>query len=447
MSGITPILDTLLHQVLGKPVDLAGARDLNQPVTPLLPGTAPQAVHSDSRLDPRAPTVTANPGTGSRGTAATGSLLTDSSAGSSSTLTHFSQAARTIADVLARFPAPPSVLRAAAPLLQPGEAPQATELAARLKSSVDSSGLFYESHLQRWYKGVLPRAQLELEPQMNRPAGTAAPGQAAASVNTAGASAPVVASPLVTAGAAPAAAADSAGRSGPLTAVAAGLAAVGEAGTPIRPPMANPTYSMPQVSANTALSQPAAGMSPAVAAVPPPLAPPVAAPGLEPAHRDGLSAQLKEAPAAAGQEGVKVRSEPAAMAVPETLQSVVRQQLEMLAIPVLRWEGDVWSGLFMALMIHLPADQSGGQSAAQEQAEPSDEDAPWRTELVLEVMNLGEIRVSLQLSEQRLAMTLVSPSPELNAQLAARREQLEERLSGLGFEVVVLNVAAEGGSA
>ncbi|MFC6330267.1 hypothetical protein ACFP3N_16810, partial [Alloalcanivorax gelatiniphagus] len=53
MSGITPILDTLLHQVLGKRVDVPVIRDLPSPVRPLQPGQALQAVHSDSRLDPR----------------------------------------------------------------------------------------------------------------------------------------------------------------------------------------------------------------------------------------------------------------------------------------------------------------------------------------------------------------------------------------------------------
>lgn len=57
MSGLTPLIDTLLHQVLGKRVDLPTARPLNPPVTPLLPSEAARAVHSDSRLDARLPQV------------------------------------------------------------------------------------------------------------------------------------------------------------------------------------------------------------------------------------------------------------------------------------------------------------------------------------------------------------------------------------------------------
>ena len=44
MSGITPILDTLLHQVLGKRVDVPVARQTPEPVRPLSPAEAPPAV-------------------------------------------------------------------------------------------------------------------------------------------------------------------------------------------------------------------------------------------------------------------------------------------------------------------------------------------------------------------------------------------------------------------
>lgn len=49
---------------------------------------------------------------------------------------------------------------------EPSSAPG--DLAVRLQASIDNSGLFYESHLQRWYGGFLPRARLEQEPQMLR---------------------------------------------------------------------------------------------------------------------------------------------------------------------------------------------------------------------------------------------------------------------------------------
>ncbi|KAF0801708.1 hypothetical protein A6D6_04266, partial [Alcanivorax xiamenensis] len=54
--------------------------------------------------------------------------------------------------------------------------------------------------------------------------------------------------------------------------------------------------------------------------------------------------------AAAGQRHVAT--------VEESVQPVVRHQLELLATPVLRWEGDLWSGLFAALLIQAPPRES-----------------------------------------------------------------------------------------
>ena len=36
----------------------------------------------------------------------------------------------------------------------------------RLEASIRDSGLFYESHLKRWFQGETPRQQLLREPQM-----------------------------------------------------------------------------------------------------------------------------------------------------------------------------------------------------------------------------------------------------------------------------------------
>ena len=52
MSGINLLIDTLMHQVLGKRGEPA-PRVLNEPVRPVDPGAGPKALHSDSRLDAR----------------------------------------------------------------------------------------------------------------------------------------------------------------------------------------------------------------------------------------------------------------------------------------------------------------------------------------------------------------------------------------------------------
>ena len=60
-------------------------------------------------------------------------------------------AARTIADVLLRF-GTSSVNEAPGPLMSAQDAPSAQVLASRLEASIRDSGLFYESHLKRWFR-------------------------------------------------------------------------------------------------------------------------------------------------------------------------------------------------------------------------------------------------------------------------------------------------------
>ena len=53
MSGITPLIDTLLHQVLGRQGEVSSQRVLNAPVQPVLPGEGPRALQGDAGLDGR----------------------------------------------------------------------------------------------------------------------------------------------------------------------------------------------------------------------------------------------------------------------------------------------------------------------------------------------------------------------------------------------------------
>ncbi|HSP58322.1 MAG TPA: flagellar hook-length control protein FliK, partial [Halomonas sp.] len=170
MSGITPLIDTLMHQVLGKRVDTPPPRELNQPVKPIAPADAPKALHSDSRLDSRGPSASLNEITRALRAPlnSPAGLRPGGEIPSASTQTHFTATARTIADLLIRFPAPPSVVRLPQPLMPAGDSMPPAQVAERLQGSVRDSGLFYESHVARWYRGELPREQLQREPQMWR---------------------------------------------------------------------------------------------------------------------------------------------------------------------------------------------------------------------------------------------------------------------------------------
>ncbi|RCV90897.1 flagellar hook-length control protein FliK [Billgrantia montanilacus] len=420
MSGITPLLDTLLHQVLGKRVDTAPPRDLNEPVRAVDPGEGPRALHSDSRLEGRRPAATPLPGTNSpqqRGETPAGQA--DTSRPAASIQTHFSPSARTIADLLVRFPAPPSVLSPTSPLMDLNEAPNATTLASRLQAGVRDSGLFYESHLSRWYRGEVSRQQLEREPQMWRTLRFSPASSAPAST--------VPDARGATGSAAPGTLASTAA-SGPLAAgsgLAQGQAA--QAGT-----YAATGALLPGGAAGGPL--PAGGAMDSSAA---PLRDTVTT-----GRGNTAQGQAVGAEAVAGREAGdgQVRARPAGgEAVHESLQGVVRHQLEMLATPILRWEGDVWSGIFMALMVQLPAgarrDGEEGQAGDDGEAQPE----TWHSELQLRVPSLGDIRVGMWLRDTDVRLDLKAHDDATLTILQRGIARLEERLRAAGLTTVLIN--------
>ena len=114
----------------------------------------------------------------------------------------------------------------------------------------------------------------------------------------------------------------------------------------------------------------------------------------------------------------------------ESLQGLVRQQLEMLATPVLRWEGDVWSGIFMALMIQPPPRRDDERQSQGEDAHEQEDDseAEWHSSMTLRVRGLGDVGVKLWLSESRLNLELSTSDGEVRSALAQGIERLKSRL-------------------
>lgn len=408
MSGITPLIDTLLHQVLGRQGELSLQRALDQPVKPIPPGQGPRAVMGDAHLDGRASTSPLGdlkrlplPADGGR-TPPRGDAPPPSPG---STQTHFSPAARTIADVLLRFPAPPSVMRLEAPLVTSQETPSASTVATRLEASIRDSGLFYESHLKRWFQGEGTRQQLMSQPQMqsgSRPLTTLLP------------TGPSVPSP---AGA-------------PLTAPP-----VGQGGMTILPNMPLVPVTHEQglaarlASASHFLATGSMAATPVQAAAsqasthPAPMAGEV---------RDSHQARVELSHAREITE--LIASRPAREVVHESLQSLVRQQLEMLVMPTIRWEGDVWAGIFMALVINLPAREEGAEGKQQE-GEP---DGGWRSEMQLDVPNLGALNASLWLYRNVLSIDFTTESTQAYQRIDAGLPALEKRLSALDLQKVQL---------
>jgi type III secretion system FlhB-like substrate exporter len=150
MMGINPILDSLLTQGIrgtgaGRPLQ----------VNSTLGNEAVRELHSDSRLND----------SGSKYAKVKEAYLSRPAPPSPSTVTTLNEAARTIADVLMKFPQ-----GAAAPFLRLNPLTIAQlvwpeTITQHLRTQVVSSGLFYESHLERWLNGSYALDDLKVEPQ------------------------------------------------------------------------------------------------------------------------------------------------------------------------------------------------------------------------------------------------------------------------------------------
>lgn len=402
MSGITPLIDTLLHQVLGRQGEVSLQRALNQAVKPIPPGEGPRAVMGDANLDGRASPLNdlkrlPLPLDGGRSSPRGEALPSQPG----STQTHFSPAARTIADVLLRFPAPPSVMRPEATLIASQEAPGASAVATRLEASIRDSGLFYESHLKRWFQGEGGRQQLMNEPQMQpgpRPLAPLLPG------GLLGTNALTGLAPLIPTGA---------------QAVGQGMTILPNA--PLVPIMHENGMAPRQgLVAAAPLTSPSAASGQVA---------PAATPNSVPENvqtRAGLSH--------AREMTELIANRPARDIVHESLQSLVRQQLEMLVTPTIRWEGDVWAGIFMALVINLPT-REDGQEKKQQEGEP---DGGWRSDMQLDVPSLGSFNASLWLYRNVLSIDFITESEAAYQRIDAGLPALEKRLSALDLQKVQL---------
>ncbi|WP_323846716.1 flagellar hook-length control protein FliK [Microbulbifer magnicolonia] len=367
MSGITSILDTLLHQVLGKRVDVPLPRDLPEPVRAMASGEAIQPVRSDSRLDPRGPLpekpvteARSNP-RGAPAAVAAGALERGS------TQTHFSAAARTIADLLVHYPAPPPAIRSAAALLPAADGGNAPRLAQSLQASVNRSGLFYESHLANWFRGESDNTRLALEPQMRLTRALPAP-------------------------------------------IAAELRRA-----PVAKPPASQGLPTPGNPHSEAMTKQVIASGAAV----------------------GTAAK---GPDAGGGAELALRM-PIDQAARDTLHGLLRHQLELLVTPVLRWEGDIWPGIFASLVVQPPLQDAQRESPEREAADDEEQgEESWETRLTIRLGGLGQIGARLDLRGDRLAMTLSAASTGVAECMASAKDELRDRLHALGVGECSLTV-------
>lgn len=352
MATITPLLDTLLHEVLGRRMDSPSRPPLTPPVAPVYPSKATQAVQGDVRLQSRGGAVEVQDARRTPGHSSSSTTSSTPGPQAASSYTRLSPAAHLISNVLARFPAPPSVIRPAVPLLPAaapslissapteGSQPASYLLRERLTGSLGDSGLFYESHLRSWFRGTMPLERLLRQPQMQ--------GQQIAA---------------------------------PAQQLPAGASPTQPASTPTQP----------------------------------------ATPAAEVVPREMAEARADATRSVA----------PLPLEQSETLQNILRHQLELLITPVLRWEGEVWPGLFMSLVLELPRQEAEARSSEDGRSKDAADECYAEVELIVE--GLGELRASLLLRDDHLSLTVVTPSQALYGLMESGRELLRERLQREGL--------------
>ncbi|WP_201244126.1 flagellar hook-length control protein FliK [Halochromatium salexigens] len=431
-----------MHQVLGKRVDTQQPRDLNPPVKPMSPADAPSAVRSDSRLDARSnPPITQTGRAAAREAPYTQARQPGGERQPTpSAQVNFTPTARSIADLLLRFPATAtaSAVRVTQPLFPSNAQPAPAQVAEHLQTTVRESGLFYESHLARWYRGGFSREQLQREPQMWRPlassqaarqtaqAPTATPPGQAGQAGQQATQAPTAMPPQTSL---PAFVLGLSRAAEPLPGLGQGKGpvAMGAAATPGSGTAASAATGAPSTSFPGQATTSMPGTAASLAAT---------------AARDGSMQQQAQVASA---EMAALRSAPLQRGgepIHESLQGLVRHQLELLATPVLRWEGDVWSGIFMALMIQPPPRRDDGREPAGEEAAEQEDDADkeWHSSMMLRVNGLGEVKVKLWLSESRLDLELSTADAEVRAALARGIDRLRLRLEAHALSEVEIRL-------
>jgi flagellar hook-length control protein FliK len=386
MSGITPLLDTMLPQVLGKRVDTPLSRALNQPVQPTSDAGAPRPVFSDSRLNTTQKSLElALAGAVSRfQPASQGIRGAPTQVPYLSVDTNLSPTARTIATILSNTHSRSSVIHQPQPLLSNAPNLSPLLLSGKLQASIRDSGLFYESHLANWYRGSLPRQQLDKEPQMRFFQGL-------------------------------------------------GLTDAGEEGegTPSKT-----TQVTSQADHKPGVLRMLSQMSGLTRSAP--VSAPTSTELFEFQQVDGGEASLKGAGGGLGRASGGI----------ENLQGIVSHQLELLSTPLLHWEGEVWSGVFMAFLIQIPemlmGRHGGGGHGEAAESENANDDT-WSSELALDLNNLGLLKMKITLKEETLTLWLQAPTDEVLFELEGKRESLLARLEACGFENVGLHTqVAEG---
>lgn len=402
MSGLSPLVDTLLATRLAQRVDLVPLKPEVQVAGPG-PVTQVEEVINDVRLPSRA-AVEQQLGVGllKSGLRGHGDL-----AARPDQAVTLSAAARAVSAILDGQTGAAARVIGSGPLLALSQLPPPAVIAETLARTVSHSGLFYESHLAQFAAGARSLAELSQEPQArlegSLKAAPALPGLLEGSGPTADRT--TGASDIRAAQPAAPQQADQAAPGG--SSKPGGAASVLDSGPDSAPVSARQAPGLEAAHAHKnayASMQEADGATPAAKS-----------------HDDsGANAARGNAPALAG--------------IHHDAVALVRQQLELLAQPAFRWSGEAWPTVPMDWEIQED----------ERQAATGDEAAPrsWSTRLALRLPTLRDVEVRITLAGNALQVRLAASEDATRDLLSETRAELPARLKSLGLELTGLQIGS-----
>ncbi|MGI4856677.1 MAG: flagellar hook-length control protein FliK [Janthinobacterium lividum] len=260
-----------------------------------------------------------------------------------------------------------------------------TLLARALQQTLENSGLFYESHLAQWASGQRPISDLDREPQSHL-------------------------TPL----------------DGPATQGPTGDAPEGAPSTAAEslPQVLN--HALHNVLQNALHYARANGLEFA------------GGDATAPASTTSLFGRTGASDGAAGPLDTADQSAARLVdAIHPEIVSTVRQQMELLQNPVLRWSGEAWPGTRMDWEIERRDERREDGSAWN--ADDAPVEPAWRMQVSLNLPHLGAVDADLQLAGSRLIARLKA-HPDSAASLLHDSDDLRRRLAGTGLELKSLAV-------
>lgn len=390
MSGINPLIDTMLATRLAQRIDLIPLKGQDELAGPGVVNLV-EKVTNDVRIPLRTDLqqqlgVPFNKNQG---------LFTGRAPGPRDGVV-LSSIARALMPIFQSQDGQTTAVLGSKPLLTGSTPPIISELTAALSNVVDSSGLFYESHLQEYAAGTRTLAQLVQEPQAN--------------LNFLAQDAEILTQEVL-------ATVFDAKRSAPVIPNSFDGALLNDVGAQ---DLDQPKLFLPLALSNLPVNHTDVYSSALAAAFYTEMSRYSEKQKTPIEFYENSLTKSETVKEGRSTDSQKELIHPSALAL-------VRQQLELLNVPIFRWAGEAWPGASMDWEIqeepqHGPADQP-------EESKTSS----WSTSLSLTLPSLGTIHVRLNLTSNAISMSVKTGSDSTAAILGANKSQLPVRLGALGL--------------